>query len=610
MCRIAGIIKNNSSFLTHIVQAESSIRRMTGSMAHGGPDDEGIYINSESTVYLGHRRLSLLDLSPAGHQPMCAADGTLIITFNGEIYNYRELRHELIGKGYQFRTHTDTEVILYAFREWGEGAFSRLNGMFAFSLYDTTSGQIYLVRDPSGIKPLYYTIREQGLVFASEIKAFLRSGLIFEEQPNWKIYFLSFGFIPEPYSSLQHVFMLPKGHFLKWEVNTGKSQIKSYFRFTFTSAITNQTEAIHLIKQKLEASVVRHLISDAPIGVFLSGGVDSSLLALLAKQEMQAKLHTLSIIFDEEFYSERKFQEIIVNKLQGKHSYYKVTAEDFRNSLPNILEAMDQPSMDGINTYFISRCAREEGLKAVLSGLGADELLGGYPSFKRSATFNYTRYLPSFSYQFGKYFSNDKLKKTSFLSMDGDIGKFLFLRGLFNPEAVASILQLTEREVLLCLQKLNTTNRYEELGPGNFTSWIETNFYMQSLLLKDSDVMSMWHGIEIRVPFLDKEFIETVFQILPELKFEHTQAKWLLISAFKDILPQEIWKRPKQGFEFPFKKWMKKSDFSTQMLQSPNKAVRKLASDFQQDKLQWPRLWAVALTERWSQQELTVQQVK
>ncbi|MDO1449787.1 asparagine synthase (glutamine-hydrolyzing) [Rhodocytophaga aerolata] len=606
MCRVAGtILSKRLSFQDSLSidnPFKNTVYRMISSMAHGGPDDEGLYVSSESTVIFGHRRLSLLDLSPAGHQPMSTADATVVISFNGEIYNYQQLRSELIEKGYTFKNNTDTEVILNAYKEWGEGAFLRFNGMFAFALHDIQTKQVYLVRDHSGIKPLYYTTQGERLTFASEVRAFAQTDLVIEEQPEWKIYFLSLGFIPEPYTTYKNVFMLPKGHFLKWDVDSGEYKVKQYFRYTFSSTILSEKEATQLIREKLEASVRRHLISDAPIGLFLSGGIDSSLLTLLANKDIKDKLHTLSIVFDEERYTEKKYQQLIIDKIKGNHSFYRITKEDFERSLVDILQAMDQPSMDGINTYFISRCAKEEGLKAVLSGLGADELLGGYPSFKRAHTFTYTQYLPSFSYRLGNFFINDKLKKTPFLSLEGDMGKYLFLRGLINPDTVADILEITEREVLWSLQKLNTTNRFNELGPGNFASWIETNFYMQNQLLKDSDVMSMWHGVEIRVPFLDKELIELAFQIHPKIKFGKPQAKWLLISAFKDILPEPIWNRPKQGFELPFNKWMKKNELMLQMLHSPNKTVRKLTIDFEQERLQWSRLWAMVLSEKWHHQ--------
>lgn len=606
MCRIAGIALSKRISLQKRTLIDVSFKaivyRMISSMAHGGPDDEGVYVSNESSVIFGHRRLSLLDLSPAGHQPMSTADAKIFISFNGEIYNYQQLRADLISKGYTFRNTTDTEVILYAYKEWGEEAFSRFNGMFAFSLHDTLTNQVYLVRDHSGIKPLYYITQRDRLTYASEVRAFAQTDLVLEEQPEWKIYFLSLGFVPEPYTTYKDVYMLPKGHFLKWDVESGEYKIREYFRYSFSSNILTDKEAIRLIKEKLEASVRRHLISDAPIGVFLSGGIDSSLLTLLANKEIKEKVHTLSIIFDEEVYSEKKYQQIIIDTIKAEHSYCRITSEDFERSLPDILQAMDQPSMDGINTYFISRCAKEEGLKAVLSGLGADELFGGYPSFKRAHTFMYTKYLPSFSYRLGNYFINDKFRKIPFLSLEGDLGKYLFMRGLFNPDTVADILQITEREVLWSLKKLNSTNCFEDLGPGNFASWIETNYYMQNQLLKDSDVMSMWHGIEIRVPFLDKEVMELIYNIHPQVKFDNKQAKWLLISAFRDILPEQIWNRPKQGFEFPFKKWMKKNELMIHMLNNPNKTVRKLAADFEQEKLQWPRLWAIVLIEKWHQQ--------
>ena len=596
MCRIAGVVGMNAVSRTTGMEPAASVKAMTGCMAQGGPDDEGFYANDSATVHFGHRRLSLLDLSPAGHQPMTTADGTLIVTFNGEIYNYAELRTELTAKGHRFRTGTDTEVILHAFREWGEASFPKFNGMFAFGLHDTLTQHVYLVRDPSGIKPLYYSVQDRNLLFASEVKAFLRSGHAFEEHPDWKIFLLSLGFIPDPFTTLHDVRSLPKGTYLKWNLSRSSFEIQPYYQYAYSRLITDSAAAISLVRERLEAAVARHLISDAPIGVFLSGGIDSSLLALLAGQRMGPNVHTLSVVFNEEAFSERKHQQTIVDKLHGRHTYYNITADDFNESLPDIIAAMDQPSIDGINTYFISKCARKEGLKAVLSGLGADELLGGYPSFKRSAAFAYTQYLPGFAYQLGRYLPSDKLRKTSYLSLPGDIGKYLFLRGIFNPDTVAGILDTTTAHVLDALERLTFTDRYSELGTGNFASWLETNFYMQNLLLKDSDAMGMWHGVEIRVPFLDKEFMEAVLQIHPKLKFGPSQTKWLLIEAFRDVLPRSIWDRPKQGFTFPFQQWMKHQPLTAGLDGSPNPTVSRLAQAFQTDTLHWSRLWAVALS--------------
>jgi asparagine synthase (glutamine-hydrolysing) len=600
MCRIAGIISSeNSNQDQNRFGICREIRLMNESMAHGGPDDEGIYINNNFTVAFGHRRLSLLDLSAAGHQPMATTDGTLVVCFNGEIYNFQEIRHELKSKGYCFRTSTDTEVILYAFQEWKEASFDKFNGMFAFALYDLPAGQVYLVRDPSGIKPLYYSIHHKQLFFSSEVKAFLQLEQPIEEQEDWRIYFLTFGFIPEPYTTLKDVFALPKGHVLQWDLQKGEYRVKSYFSFNFSSRVVHPKEAIGLVQNKLQAALQRHLIADAPIGVFLSGGIDSSILSLLAGQQMAEKVHTLSITFNEASYSEKQYQELIVKRLKGKHTFFNIDSADFTSSLYDVMQAMDQPTIDGINTYFISRCAREEGLKAVLSGLGADELLGGYPSFKRMSSIHYTQYLPSFSFKLGKYLPTDKLQKTSFLALAGDLGKYLFLRGVYNPLTVAEILGITGKEVVEALAKLNVTNQYQLLERGNFASWMETNLYMQNLLLKDSDVMSMWHGVEIRVPFLDKEFIEAVMEVDSGLKFNNQQQKWLLIAAFQELLPKEIWNRPKQGFAFPFQYWLKKHDLVQPLHQSPNKTIRKLALDFEQDKLQWSRLWALSLVETW-----------
>jgi len=589
MCRISGIISKQISTESLAFR----IQNMNDCQKHGGPDGEGATVHPDLGVAFGHRRLALIDLSIAGQQPMLDATGNFEILFNGEIYNYLEIRLELIAIGYQFNNQTDTEVILNAYIEWGDLAFEKLNGMFAVAIFDKIKKEIVLARDLVGIKPLYYHQSKKGLIFASEVKAFKASGFDFEEQPDWKIYFLSFGFIPEPFTTLKDVFQLKPGHLLRYNINTQTISIKCFERLQFSNTINDIEIAYSKINETLYQSVKRHLISDAPIGVFLSGGIDSSLISLLAAKAHNQPINTLSVTFSEEKYSEQYYQKIINQKTGGKHTYYQVTEQDYFDSLPQIKAAFDQPSNDAINTWFITKCAKEEGLKAVLSGLGGDELFGGYPTFDRMKHLKKLRAMPLKIFGIADHLSEDKLKKFSFLETNSIAGDYLFFRGFYTPKTVCKLIDATEDEVSSALKKLSYNRSRREFNPLNYASWLEQRIYMRSQLLKDTDYMSMQHGIEVRVPFLDKEFLKLVHAINPKIKFSKKYPKETLVSSFKDLLPKEIYQRKKMGFTFPFQEWNKKHPDIQKLANHPNHTVKNLASRFLNNKLHWSRCFAL-----------------
>ncbi len=658
MCRIAGIFDPNNQHL------QEDILKMRDAMHRGGPDDAGLF--TEGNLALGHRRLSIIDLSAAGHQPMHSENQNLVMVYNGELYNFKEIRSSLEALGHTFHTQTDSEVVLKAFEQWGNACFQQFNGMFAIAIYNKAKQEITLARDHAGIKPLYYFLEGNQLYFASEIRAFKALNR-FQENPDWKIYFLAFGHLPEPITTLQDVKQLPKGTVLKLNISgiqdyetlrhetlrhetlrqestksnvdlnesnrrtiaqshnrtVGKSQnldsgfwtLDSFTNFQFTNKITNSEQALAKVKDTLSAAVERHLISDAPIGLFLSGGIDSSLLTILAEPILKDKLQTLSIVFDETEFSEKKYQDIIIAQTGTKHRTYTVSKAQFLAALPDVMEAMDQPSNDGINTYFICKYAKEAGLTAVLSGLGADELFGGYNSFANAAKVQQIRkWVPSFAFKAAQWFSKDKYQKAAFLAIPGPIGHYLFNRGLLCPKEIARNLNIPESKVWTLLTNLNehykyfdnATVRHETVRPGNSenksqshtvaqsqsldsrfsslnsfnkASFLESNLYMQNQLLKDSDYMSMWHSIEIRVPFLDKELMQLAYQISPAIKAHNKQKKFLLIHALGNQLPRAIWDRPKMGFTFPFQKWLGEEARDEKREASENLASRRQSLD-------------------------------
>jgi asparagine synthase (glutamine-hydrolysing) len=561
-------------------------------MKHGGPDDEGIYLDEHYPLALGHRRLSFLDLSPAGHQPMQDIEGKLQLIFNGEIYNFIQLKNELKAAGHSFKNSSDTEVILKAYLQWGTGCFERFNGMFSLALFDQRSSQLILARDHAGIKPLYYSIAKDTLYFASEVRAFKTINPQWPENEAWKIHLLTFGNLPEPVTTLHNVQPLRKGTYMSVQLPSLRVSHSTFCEFKFRSIITDTTSAVALVKEKLEKAVERHLISDAPIGLFLSGGTDSSLLTLLAHKTLKNNLHTLSIVFEDKKYSEEKFQKIIIDKTGANHHAYLVTDEEFYSAIPDILLAMDQPSSDGINSYFICKYAKEFGLKAVLSGLGADELFGGYDSFYRTRKVQYMQLLPSIVFGAAEYLPGDRKKKVSFLQRKNILGEFLLNRGFFTPLQTADILGCEVGEVNAAIDSILVPDVTNGLDRREMVSAGEQHLYMQNQLLKDTDYMSMWHGIEVRVPFLDKELLQAVHSIAPNIKYNKLQKKHLLIEAFHDILPREIYQRKKQGFTFPFYKWISKVQTTKRRDQKFDFLLRKLKAG----QLQWSRYWCYLLT--------------
>lgn len=592
MCRIAGIYDPS------VKNLQQQIVNMRDAMKHGGPDDEGIFVHHTHPLAFGHRRLSLIDLSAAGHQPMI--DEALTIVFNGEIYNFKELRSTLKHYGHQFKTESDTEVILKAYRHWGVEAFEYFNGMFALAIWDEQKQQLVLARDHAGIKPLYYYIDRSCIYFASEIRAFHHAEKKFAENENWQTAFLTFGHLPEPITTLKAVVPLQKGTAMIIDLPSLKTKTHTFFNWKFTGKLKNEEEALQLMRTTMEEAVDRHLISDAPIGLFLSGGIDSSLLTLIASHTQKENLHTLSIVFNEKEFSEDRYQQLIIEKTKAKHQSFLVTKDIFNEKLNDAMQAMDQPTLDGINTYFISMYAKEYGLKAVLSGLGADELFGGYPSFQQQKRMDMVKKVPDRLLKGLQRFPDHRIRKLSYAGLQNSAAEYLSYRGIFTPVSVASLLGTTEKEIELQLETLSEHYPLNGLTEGNRISWLETNFYMQNQLLKDSDFMSMWHGVEIRVPFLDKEVMIMAGVIDAAIKFKKTPPKYLLVKAFEQELPVEIWKRKKQGFTFPFEGWLKENEF----IMPSTEDEKKLYKAFQHKRLSWGRYWCALLMNRFSQKEM------
>jgi len=589
LCRIAGILTSPGN----LEESHQAVQQMCTIQQHGGPDDEGIWADAAAGLVLGHRRLSLLDLSAAGHQPMCRKN-RYSISFNGEIYNFPVLKNELEQMGHRFQTQTDTEVILAAYDQWGVQSFKRLQGMFAFALWDQQEQELLLVRDASGIKPLYYHQCNGLLAFASEVKAFQFIPSAREQDNHWPVFMMAYGHLPEPVTTLKEVKPLPKGFFLSYRVKTGETSLQNFSFNSLYKKEENVTEVKERLASLLRLSVNRHLLADAPIGVFLSGGIDSGILFLLAAEQKKEGLNSLSLYFNEKAYSEKKYQDILLDKVNCKRNQFLLKEDLFLEQLPRILTDMDQPSCDGINTWFISRYAREQGLKAVLSGIGADELLGGYPSFRRLGIVAALQQTPGLSAG-ATFWKGRKLSRLAYLRLPGIKGIYLSLRGQYLPIDIARQLDATEKEVWQILEESPVLPAIQRFDSRNQACWMETHLYMQNQLLKDADVMSMAHGIEIRVPFLDAAFLQYCMNIHPRIKYSGRLPKSLLIQAFKNELPAAVWNRPKMGFSFPFTEWFKNSGYVTETIQQAGPLAQEKYNAFLQGSLHWSQLLTLML---------------
>jgi asparagine synthase (glutamine-hydrolysing) len=473
-----------------------------------------------------------------------------------------------------------------------------LEGMFAFALYDVALNTITLVRDPSGIKPLYYHFGNQRLIFASELKAFYPLPITWQNDENWQVLFMAYGHIPEPHTTKKEIKLLPKGSLLTYHITNTQLETETYFTYSFDSVSTSFSNPESWLRTSIEKAVESQLIADVPVGVFLSGGIDSSILSLVADRSIRSELHTISICFEEENYSERKYQDLVLEKIKGYKHRLLLTRQMFSEHLSTVFDDMDMPSCDGINTWFISKFTREQGIKGVLSGIGADELFGGYPSFRRMGKINLLRKMPKELRSKLSRLSSKKFKRLTYLELDGIEGDYLFLRGHFSIREIAENIDVSEKEIKYILQEASIFSPPDSLKGNLKASWMEFNLYMQNQLLRDADVMSMAHGVEIRVPFLDHNLIKGVLSMPENDRFKKGYPKQFLIDAHLDLLPEEVWKRKKMGFSLPFNEWLKKNLWVEDIMQSSDKKLSIAYKNFLEGNIQWYHLIALLVMKR------------
>src|SRR5579859_4358639 len=630
MCGIFGIVVHRAQV------PEGVLERGTHSLVHRGPDDSGTVLlrdaASEAEIGLGSRRLAILDLSPLAHQPMRDSETGNWIVYNGEIYNFREIRSELEREGASFVSHSDTEVVLKAYAHWGEQCLTRFRGMFAFALWDAERHRLLVARDPMGIKPLYYVQAGSHFLFASEVRTLLGTGLVPRRIDLAGLTnYLTFGSAYDPLTLVEGVRSLPPGHTLTWEAGTLREA--PYWDLVDESEPTqgshprleNQQAVLGQLKPILEEAVRSQLVSDVPVGVFVSGGIDSSaLVSILSRGGVRPS--TFSIVFREADFSEAEHSRAIAAKFKSDHHEINVSQTDVLAAIPDALRAMDLPTMDGINTYFVSRETRAAGVKVALSGLGGDEVFGGYASFRmvpRMERFSqYWAHMPTqLRVGFASAFNamapaNDQNRKLADLARgNGDLLHPYFLtRSVFTPR---------QRDVLLCNPKAAIVELANDslrdrlwragcLDAVNRVSYLESRCYMLNTLLRDTDFMSMSQGLEVRVPLIDHQLAKAVLALPGAWKLNRTPKK-LLVEALEGSLPDEVIYRPKRGFTLPFEHWMRqelraeiKSVLDAKRIDRgplggllSGKAVCRTWQDFLDRAVSWSQPWSLFVLQRW-----------
>ncbi len=699
MCSISGII-GISNFEFRNSGFRTAVERMNGALGHRGPDDEGISnfemrksdlksaeTNQEPTqfeirnpkseiqVALGNTRLAIIDLSAAGHQPMHDKEAGLTITYNGEVYNFRELRAEIGDRFGPWQSNTDTEVVLRAYRAWGVAAFAKLRGMFALAIWDAKQEELVLARDRFGIKPLYYSANNvqspqsnvqslpgaderwtldvghaTQILFASEVRALLATGLVDRKLSVAGLAsYLEYGSTQAPTTIIDGVWSLLPGHYLRVrQAGSGLQISDCEFANLKGESFTTETQraqrlhraenrngAVAVLRQKLTESVRLHLVSDVPLGVFLSGGMDSSALVALMSRVTKEKPKTFSVVFDEAQFSEAPHSRLVAEQFQTDHHEIHLTEDQLLGVLPAALAAMDQPTMDGVNTFVVARAVKEQGVTVALSGLGGDELFAGYSTFRRALrlkeTSGISRKLLRSAARIGKAQLNGSVRRKKFWQLAESDGSpanvYAITRQLFSSQQIDRIsdfglrisdlnsksdgdVKHIDRQSAQGDSKLETRN--SKLDTVNEISRLEMQGYMANTLLRDTDFMSMAHSLEVRVPFVDSEVVSYALELPGQWKLNGSRPKPLLADVLGGLLPPRFLEWSKMGFTLPFEKWMRlglRNDISNTFQDSERlnrsgldcKGVAQVWEGFQRSpaSVGWSRPWSLYVLAKW-----------
>lgn len=601
MCSISGIIYNRPL----IADGVQVVDVMNRTLRHRGPDDRGVWSIDlpDGAVTLGNTRLAIIDTSSAGHQPMLDPENGNCITYNGETYNFKSLSESI---SLNPRSKSDTEVVLHAYRALGNDVFSKLRGMFALAIWDNQKRELILARDRFGIKPLYYYASNHFLLFASELRALVATGLVPRKLSRAGLdSYLANGSVAAPLTIVEGVRQLLPGHCLN--VNCDLETTITKFADNPAPVVRpqNRSEAVAQLRAELEASIRMHLVSDVPLGVFLSGGMDSSALVALMSEVSDQRPKTFSVVFEETDLSEENYSRLVAQRFETDHCEIRLSEDHLLKMLPDAIAALDQPTMDGINTFVVSKAVKNAGVTVALSGLGGDELFGGYPSFKRALKF---ASLPNASKQVlraaagvGQHVLNGSVQRQKFWALAESDG---------SPEEVYRISR----------QLFPNGSSTKPNGDGdvvNRISQLELQGYMANTLLRDTDVMSMAHSLEVRVPFVDAKIVDYALALPGEWKLDQRQngvPKPLLADALTDLLPRDFLARRKMGFTLPFEKWMQgrmRTEIETVFASDVQLAEAGLGVNEVRDlwrrflraprAVGWTRPWSLFVLARWCQ---------
>lgn len=615
MCGIAGILRFDKT-----PADASTIKRMTDAMSHRGPNADGFFVNGP--VALGHRRLSIIDLSETANQPFADASGNFKLVFNGELYNFQDVKSRM--PNHSFRTSSDTEVLAEAFAENGIRCIDAFKGMFAFAMWNEAAEELTIARDRLGVKPLYYYYNDQVFAFASEIRGLLASGYIKPQLNRAALYdYFSFQSVSSPTSIINGIQQLEAGHYIS--IKNKHVEIKRYwdiaqdqrtYDFSSRKAVTSH------IRELLLRSVEGRMISDVPFGAFLSGGIDSSAVVGLMAAVSTSPVNTFNVSFSEKDFDESAYAEMVAKKFNTTHQRIELKATVMLDELDNALNAMDTPSGDGINTYVVSKAVKQAGLTVALSGIGGDELFAGYPFFKKFTQINGSRALWNNSRllrkaaagAIGLTGASNKARVSELLNTSSAAIEHLYpvFRRVLSPQQLSAVTDLPGIAYTELEKKYNANaskiNKYPLLSQ---VSIAELMGYTQQTLLKDTDQMSMAVSLEVREPFFDHELIEYVLNVPDSIK-NPSYPKQLLVESLGDLLPPEIVHRKKQGFTFPWAHWLKKDlkAFCEPYLQSVGErdfvngdALLKTWQQFLKGdaSIRWMEIWLFVILERWLQ---------
>lgn len=631
------------------------MRNMAAAMVHRGPDDEGFLVNDQRVpgAALGTRRLSIIDLA-GGHQPLWNEARDIAVVFNGELYNYRELRERLKLAGHRFTTDSDTEILVHGWEEWGEDLLTELRGMFAFALLDlrkrfATVPVLFLARDPLGIKPLYYTRTVRGFAFASELRAILASGIAERTLSSDALTsYLLFGSVSEPVTLVDGVFSIPPGYAMLLHIPDRRrtTRVRPWWDPTLSPAArdlqrpSSFATASARLRTLLEDSVRAHLIADVPVGLFLSSGLDSSAIAVLAGHAKE-NIQSFTLTFPDTDYDEGPLARVAAQAAGTQHTEVPLQGREMLARVDEAIAALDHPTMDGINTYFVSWAAREVGLKVALSGLGSDELFGGYRTFADTPRLlrleNVSRFVPvairrisaplvnSFVVRKG---SVDAARKAqaAWLTPDALPHPYFFTRLLFPPSEVLRLCEPRYRRSSVSSDGVTldptwlgwlerTADQAHAEEPLAAISWLEMRTYMTSTLLRDTDCVSMARSLEVRVPFLDTPLVEFVATLPDRARFEPGVWKPLLRSALRGLIPSEILRQSKRTFTLPWEEWLRGSlkpcvESSLTNLapalknQLHSGGLQMVWDNFMSGQTSWSRPWSLYVLNEWCRRHL------